>query len=142
MEWIFLLKNVRYFWNLMNSVQHKLKSIKMPTFIQTLPSIKETSMTEARIYVDFNELLESNLVMLSQSDQKLDSDGNTVSFFVGQTVKIYENDIDDSGKEDNLVASGTVELNTHGGTTSPCKWNCRIDPAGIRHASEISAQSE
>ncbi|MFT5822383.1 MAG: hypothetical protein ACI8ZM_003639 [Crocinitomix sp.] len=50
---------------------------------------------------------------------------------------IYDIDFDDNGKEDNLIASGTVELNNYGGSTAVCKWNCRIDPDGIRSESDV-----
>ena len=97
-------------------------------------------MNEPRIYVDFNELIESNLVLLSKTDVKLDSDGNKISLSEGLLVKIYDDDIDEKNQEDNLVASGKVEINTFGSWTSNCKWNCRIDSDGIRNESELNKE--
>jgi hypothetical protein len=95
-------------------------------------------MIDPRLYVDFNELVEEDLVLLSQTDKQVDSDGNEISLFEGLTVKIYDEDVDENGEVDNLIASGRVELNTIGGWTSKCKWNCRIDSRGIRNESETT----
>jgi len=92
-------------------------------------------MNEARLYVDFNEMIESDLVLLSQTDIKIDSLGNSIQLFEGKFVRIYTDDVNEQGKKDNLIAEGFVELNTHGGWTSVCKWNCRITKDGIRHES-------
>ena len=43
-------------------------------------------MNTPRLYVDFNELLEADLVLLSQQDIKLDSDGNEIVLFDGRQV--------------------------------------------------------
>jgi hypothetical protein len=45
--------------------------------------------------------------------------------------------IDENGIIDNLVASGTVELNNTVLFTI-CKWNCRINANGIQHESELT----
>ncbi|WP_275152542.1 hypothetical protein, partial [Elizabethkingia meningoseptica] len=71
-------------------------------------------MKPARIQVDFNELIESDLVLLSQQDIKLDYSGQEVLLFAGKEIDIYMDDTDENGAVDNLVASGTVELNKTG----------------------------
>lgn len=96
----------------------------------------EVKIKEARIYVDFNEMIEDDLVLLSQTDFKKDSMGNMVELTEGLKVKIYMSDSDEFGIEDNLIAEGTVELNTYGGWTQAAKWNCRIDINGIYHESD------
>jgi hypothetical protein len=70
-------------------------------------------MKEPRIYVDFNEMIEDNLVLLSKADFKLDSDGNVVELKEGMFVKIYSDDLDENNNEDNLIAEGIVELNKY-----------------------------
>lgn len=71
-------------------------------------------MKEPRIYVDFNEMIDSNVVLLSQTDFKKDSDGNTVELKDGMKVKIYMDDLNDLKEPDNLITDGTVELNVSG----------------------------
>lgn len=95
-------------------------------------------MTEPRIYVDFNEMLDTDLVLLSKSDLKLDSQGNEVRFKEGDVIKVYMDDIDENGQEDYLIAEGIVERNTKKeGWGAIAKWNCRINKNGIRHESDL-----
>ncbi|NML39938.1 hypothetical protein HHL17_22245 [Chitinophaga sp. G-6-1-13] len=92
-------------------------------------------MDRPRIYVDFNEMIAEDLVLLSQEDTKRDSAGNLVQLFEGKTIDIFMDDTNERGEKDNLIASGTVEANTTG-LFPVCKWNCRIDANGIRHERE------
>jgi hypothetical protein len=94
-------------------------------------------MTQPLLYVDFNEMLESDLVLLSAADTKLDANGNVVALRDGLEVCVYMEDTDASGKADNLVASGTVERNKSYGWGAQVKWCCRIDSRGIKHQSEV-----
>src|SRR5689334_7109600 len=89
-----------------------------------------------RIQVDFNEMVESNLVLLSQGDTELDSSGNTVVLREGLYVYIYSDDVDASGASDPLLAEGVVERAPATGWAAAAKWCCRIGPAGIIHASD------
>ena len=93
-------------------------------------------MSGSRLYVDFNELIDEDLVLLSQTDVKLDQHGNEVFLYPGKHVDIYTDDIDDNGCVDNLIASGVVELNDSG-VFPVCKWNCRINENGIQHESDL-----
>jgi hypothetical protein len=96
-------------------------------------------LEEARISVDFNELIEENLILLSKSDYCQDSLGNRVYLYEGLEVKIYCEDTDENGNRDNLIADGKVELNNcEFDWTKIVKWNCRIDSKGIRHESDNS----
>ena len=93
-------------------------------------------MKEARIYVDFNEMIEENLVMLSETDIKEDSKGNKVELKEGLKVKLYSDDLCGCNERDNLLADGMVELNTHGNFGRGPKWNCRINKLGIYNESQ------
>lgn len=96
-------------------------------------------MKQPRIPVDFNEMLEPDLVLLSQTDFRTDSAGTTVHLREGLLVHLYESDVDDSGNFDNLIAEGTVERRTEDTPWGKAaKWCCRIDKSGIRHESDIS----
>lgn len=88
--------------------------------------------------VDFNEMLESNLVLLSAEDTKTDSRGEIVSLHEGLEVIVCMDDTDDKGNADNLVAHGIVERNNSPvGWAAHVKWCCRIGCDGIRHMSEL-----
>ncbi|WP_103070107.1 hypothetical protein [Aquimarina sediminis] len=88
------------------------------------------------IQIDFNEMIECNLVLLSKTDFKIDSNQNTIKLKEGMKICVYMEDEDEFGKQDNLIAYGTVEPNNSGAFTT-CKWNIRIDEKGIRHESEL-----
>jgi hypothetical protein len=94
-------------------------------------------MTKPMLYVDFNEMLESNLVLLSAADTKVSSNGEVVSLCDGLEVTLYMDDTDEHGDPDNLVATGVVEANQTAGWGAHVKWCCRIDAKGIRHQSEL-----
>jgi hypothetical protein len=103
---------------------------------QRYPTFEKT-LREPRIYVDFNEMIEENLVLLSKTDFKQNSDGVPIELKEGMSIKIYSDDENDLNERDNLIADGIVELNTYGEWTKPAKWNCRIDKNGIKHESDI-----
>lgn len=93
-------------------------------------------MDRPRLRVDFNEMLEGNLVLLAKEDAKADSTGVKVHLHEGLRVHIYDEDEDDMGQPDNLIADGVVEPCQAGGWASSAKWCCRIDERGIRHMSD------
>ncbi|MDD5184738.1 MAG: hypothetical protein PHS84_05690 [Paludibacter sp.] len=88
--------------------------------------------------VDFSEMIEDNLVLLSETDTIVDSKGKTINLKEGLKVTVYAHDLSSCGKVDPLIAEGIVELNTQGGWTSGFKWNCRIDNKGIYNKSQIN----
>lgn len=91
-------------------------------------------MNEPRLYVDFNELIEDNLVLLSQSDYKTDTMGNAIQLYEGRTVFIYMHDTDEDDNPDSLLAEGIVVLNHL--PNHIAKWCCRINERGIYHESK------
>ena len=93
-------------------------------------------MSKPMLYVDFNEMLGPDLVLLSAADTKLDLNGSVVSLSNGQEVMVYMDDTDERGNVDNLVAHGVVEQNRSVGWGAHVKWCCRIDGNGIRRQSE------
>jgi hypothetical protein len=100
-------------------------------------------MKRPRIYVDFNEMLDRDLVLLSKTDVKNDSAGQPVTLVEGLRVYIYMEDLDDEGRVDNLIAEGVVERNTSDATWGrAARWCCRIDARGIRHESDEEESRE
>ena len=93
-------------------------------------------MKKARIYVDFNEMLEEDLVPLSSMDIMEDSKGNSIVLKEGLRVNIYSDDFSGCNQKDNLIADGIVELNNYAGNSNNVKWNCRINKAGIYNESQ------
>jgi hypothetical protein len=96
--------------------------------------MKENSPT---FLVDFNELLDCDLVLLSASDAKRTSDGTLVVLCEGLEIAVYMEDVDENGEPDRLVARGRVERNMSVDWSAHVKWCCRIDENGIRHQSEL-----
>jgi len=95
--------------------------------------------TEGRLWVDFNEMMDDDLVLLSKSDIKQDVNGSGIALFAGKIVQIYDEDFNDEGERDDLWAKGEVELNPYYNTnhwSARAKWCCRIDQNGIRNASD------
>ncbi|WMY72571.1 hypothetical protein RHD99_13890 [Buttiauxella selenatireducens] len=86
--------------------------------------------------VNFNELLELNLILFSRNNLRKNVVVNFVEFTVGINVSITEIDFDEFGNRDDLIASGTLEINETAGWDHNIKWCCRIDHMGIRHKSE------
>lgn len=93
-------------------------------------------MCTPRLYVDFNEMVSHDEVLLSQTDTKSDSFGNMVTLVEGMHLWVYSDDTDSSGRRDNLIAEGLVVRNHHGGWTSAAKWSLRINERGIHHESD------
>jgi hypothetical protein len=93
-------------------------------------------MKRPQFYVDFNELVESDLVALSATDEKLSSTGEEILLQDGLSIDVWSDDLNDEGEPDNLIASGVVERNSSYGWAKDVKWCCRIDVHGIRHESE------
>src|SRR5579859_3891796 len=98
-------------------------------------------MSEAtpRLYVDFNELLAPDLVLLSQHDTKVDANGDVIQLYEGLAVSIFDHDVGADGKPDKLVVTGIVERNRSEGWAKQVKWCCRISPEGIRHESDMGS---
>lgn len=84
--------------------------------------------------VDFNEMVEPSLVLLSPRDTKIDVRGEPVTLTPGMRVLLVMEDTDEHGQRDNLVAGGVVERNAHDDWSRHVKWCCRIDDNGIGHS--------
>lgn len=94
-------------------------------------------MIKPELYVDFNEMLAPDLVLLSAEDSKAAATGEPISLQAGLQVAIFMDDFDEKGRRDDLVAFGVVEKNTSAGWAQHVRWCCRIDDSGIRRRSEL-----
>jgi len=95
-------------------------------------------MSRPTLEVDFNEMLEPDLVLLSATDTRRDRRGEVVELREGMEILIYMDDLDIDGRRDDLVATGVVERNhSSDDWCAHVRWCCRIDAHGIRHQSEL-----
>lgn len=83
-----------------------------------------------RFSVDFNELLERDLIMLSQTDLRKDINGAFVQLVEGLPIEVQEESLYDDGTHEVLFARGVVEANSTG-TWTHVKWCCRFDTNGV-----------
>ncbi len=102
----------------------------------------EQSMEPPCFVVDFNEMVESDLVLLARGDVRLDASGIPVSLSEGMAVIVCQDDVGEDGEIDRLIARGSVERGTAGGLAAVAKWACRIDEYGVRHESEIENDTD
>ncbi|MCL1992642.1 MAG: hypothetical protein FWG66_06825 [Spirochaetes bacterium] len=103
--------------------------------------LKRYVKDKARIYVDFNEMVTPDIVLLSKGDCKADSGGNIHRFYEGMSVSIYSDDVGEDGAIDNLIADGTaIQYDLSAGGFPPnwacVKWCCKINEKGIMHESD------
>jgi hypothetical protein len=94
-------------------------------------------MERPRFRVDFNELIEPDLIGLSAHDSRTTMSGETIMLREGLAVDVFEDDTDFEGQPDALIASGIAVRNATGFMTQ-IKWCCRIDGNGIRHQSDLA----
>ncbi len=87
------------------------------------------------MYVDFNEMIGADEVLLSSTDSKVDTDGNLITFAEGLLVAVYMDDKGEDGLSDNLIANGVAMRNTRSDWSSSVPWVLKIDERGIRHLS-------
>ena len=98
-----------------------------------------TTMIEpspTRIRADFNALF-SKLLCLSHNETCIGEDGRDIVVHEGMIVTAFDEDIDDDGRPDNLIASGTVERPPDWLSCRGSRWVLRIDYKGVRHESDL-----
>jgi hypothetical protein len=93
------------------------------------------TMTIPRLRADFNGLFDA-VLCLSHGDTCLDETGKPVLLRAGMVVIAFDEEYDDNGQRDDIMAQGTVEpspawLQPHGS-----KWVLRLDENGVRHESD------
>ena len=92
-------------------------------------------MEQIKIRADFNGLF-GDVLCISHKETCLDENGKTIQLREGMNVLAYDEDADEEGNRDNLLACGKVErapdwLRSHGS-----KWVLRVDGAGVYHESD------
>lgn len=94
-------------------------------------------LQEPRLLADFNGYF-GDVLCLSHSNNCPTESGDTVALREGMIVTAYDDDLDEQGQRDNLIATGVVERS---GESLRCRgsvWSLRIDDNGLRHESELT----
>lgn len=89
-----------------------------------------------RVYADFNGLF-GDVLCLSHGDTCKGADGSEVLLREGMIVTAFDNDVDDSGNPDDLIATGTVEHSPYELRSKGSSWSLRVDENGVRHESDL-----
>jgi hypothetical protein len=89
-----------------------------------------------RIRADFNGLFRE-LLCLSHKETCVGADGQDVLVREGMSVIAFDEDVDDAGNPDNLIASGVVEKPPKWLSCNGSQWVFRIDQNGVRHESDL-----
>jgi hypothetical protein len=89
-----------------------------------------------KVRADFNGLFGA-ILCLSHTDTCVDENGAVIHLRAGLVLTAYDEDEDEHGNRDDVIASGTVEaapewLESHGS-----KWVLKIDENGVRHESDL-----
>lgn len=92
-------------------------------------------MKRIKLYADFNEIFE-DVLCLSHDEATKDEFGNIVKLFKGMEITAYDEDADENGNRDDLIANGVVESSPDWLKCNGSKWCSRIDENGIRHDSD------
>src|SRR5260370_9403957 len=91
-----------------------------------------------RVRADFNGLF-GELLCLSHKHTCEDADGNFVTLEAGMVLTAFDEDADEHGGRDDLIASGTVEPSPRSLRCLGSRWILRIDGNGVRHESDLQS---
>jgi hypothetical protein len=93
---------------------------------------------EPRVRADFNGLF-GEILCLSHKDTCEDHAGTLVTLGEGMTLTAFDEDRDEHGNRDDLIASGLVEPSPESLRCLGSRWVLRIDEKGVRHESDLSS---
>jgi hypothetical protein len=91
-----------------------------------------------RLRGDFNGVF-GDVLCLSHTDTCQDEDGATVELatLAGTVVTAFDEDCDDAGAPDDLIATGTVVPSPDWLQCKGSRWSLQIDENGVRHQSDV-----
>ena len=93
-----------------------------------------------RVRADSNGLF-GELLCLSHKDTCEDSEDNLVTLGPGMLLTAFDEDVDENGNRDDLVASGVVERSAWRLRCNGSRWALRIDGNGVRHDSDLRSEN-
>ena len=88
-----------------------------------------------KVRVDFNGLF-GNVLCPSHEDRCLDENGSMLHLREGLILTAYDEDADEQGNRDDLIARGKVEPTPAWLQCNGSKWVLRIDENGVIHESD------
>jgi hypothetical protein len=91
-----------------------------------------------RVRADFNGLF-GEILCISHEDTCEDSAGNSVTLRAGMLLTVFDEDVDENGNRDDLIATGTVEPSPHWLQCKGSRWALKIDQSGVRHESDVQS---
>jgi hypothetical protein len=91
------------------------------------------------VRADFNGVV-GDLLCLSHSDKVATESGDVVHLCSGMELTAFDDDADDRGRPDKILATGVVERSPDWLQCNGSRWVLRIDASGIRHASDLCAR--
>jgi len=89
-----------------------------------------------RLWADFNGLF-GDLLCLSHEDTCRDEDGDVVTLKSGMAVTVFDEDENEKGERDDIVASGIVEPSPDWLQCKGSRWALRLDARGVCHQSDL-----
>ncbi|MFT3713588.1 MAG: hypothetical protein QM817_38515 [Archangium sp.] len=90
-------------------------------------SFDEIELDRPRVRVLFEDMVETDVVPLSRTDEVFDSSGTRIVLSAGLRLHLYEEDVED-GKRGYLLATGIAERNDPAPEWNRhARWRCRID---------------
>jgi hypothetical protein len=92
-------------------------------------------MHQYKVRADFNGLF-GDVLCLSHEDTCIDEAGAALHLREGLILTAYDEDADEQGNRDNLIASGIVEPAPAWLRRDGSKWVLRIDENGVNHESD------
>lgn len=93
-------------------------------------------MRQNKVRADFNGLF-SDVPCLSHGDTVVDENGALLYLREGLILTAYDEDVDEHGNRDDLVASGIVESSPAWLSCRGSKWVLRIDENGVNNESDL-----
>lgn len=94
-----------------------------------------------RVSADFNGLF-GDILCLSHEDTCMDESGNLVRLHEGLNVIAFDEDLDEFGNRDDLIACGYVQAAPDWLRCIGSKWILRIDDNGVHHESEMRGEPQ
>ena len=93
-------------------------------------------MNHPKVRADFNGVF-GNILCLSHADTCLDEHGAVVRLSEGIMLTAYDEDADDNGTPDRLMAHGSVQPAPEWLQCNGSKWVLQINSDGVFHESEL-----
>lgn len=88
------------------------------------------------VRADFNGIF-GEILCLSHSDAAETESGQLVVLRAGMRLTAFDDDSDDHGRPDKLIATGVVEPSPDWLRCKGSRWVLRIDASGVHHASDL-----